>query len=84
MLHLAALNDGDPGTQRQRVLMMLSIATVYDLVGAPENHAFYFHGRGHGAPLESRQLMYGWLDTYLKPPAATATHLVGESTPAGE
>jgi len=84
MLHIAALNDGNPGTQRQRVLMMLSVADIYDLVGAPENHAFYFHGRGHGAPHESRQLMYGWLNTYLKPPEATATRLVHGPATAGE
>jgi len=84
MLHIAGLNDGHLGTQRQRVLMMLSIADIYEVVGAPENHAFFFHGKGHGAPHESQQLMYGWLDAYLKPPEATATRLVGEATPAGE
>ena len=84
MLHLAALNDGNPGTQRQRLLMMLSIADIYDVVGAPESHAFFFHGKGHGAPHESRQLMYAWLDTYLKPPEATATRLVEVATAAGK
>lgn len=65
-LHIAGLNDGEVGTQRQRVLMMLSVSRIYEVVSAPENHAFYFHGHGHGAPLDSRELMYGWLDMHLK------------------
>ena len=78
VLQIDALNDGNPGTQRQRVLMMLATADLYDLVGAPENYAFYIHGRGHSVPHESRQLIYGWMDTYLKPAEATATKLVAE------
>ncbi len=78
MLQIMALNDGNPGTQRQRVLMMLSIAKLYDIVEAPENYAFFTHGRGHSVPHETRQLMYGWMDNYLKPPEATATKLVTE------
>ncbi|MCF6285724.1 MAG: dienelactone hydrolase family protein, partial [Candidatus Hydrogenedentes bacterium] len=78
MLQIVALNDGNPGTQRQRVLMMLSIAKLYDIVEAPENYAFFVHGRGHSVPHETRQLMYGWMDNYLKPPEATATRLVAK------
>jgi pimeloyl-ACP methyl ester carboxylesterase len=75
-LHIAGLNDGDGGTQRQRVLMMLSVAKVYEVVGAPEMHAFYFHGHGHGAPFDARELMYGWLDMHLKGPNATSARLL--------
>ena len=41
MLQIVALNDGNPGTQRQRVLMMLSIADLYGIAAAPENYAFF-------------------------------------------
>lgn len=77
-LDLSAINDGNPGTQRQRVLMLMKIMDVYELQGAPENFGFYVHGRGHSVAHESRQLMYGWMDTHLKPAAATATKLVTE------
>ena len=76
-LDLAGLNDGNDLTQRQRVLMMMKIMDIYELEGVPENFAFYVHGRGHSVAHESRQLMYGWMDTHLKPPEATATKLVG-------
>jgi dienelactone hydrolase len=77
-LDLSALGDGDPLTQRQRVLMLMKVMDVYELTGAPDNFAFYVHGRGHSVAHESRQLMYGWMDTHLMPPARTATHRVGE------
>lgn len=81
MLQIIGLNDGVLGTQRQRVLMCLATADLYELIGAPENYAFFTHGRGHSVPHETRALMYAWMDTYLKPPEATATRLVAE-TPA--
>ena len=65
-LELFGLNDGDPLTQRQRVLMMLKVMDVYDLVGAPANLAFYVHGQGHVFDLDSRSLAYAWLDKHLK------------------
>ena len=79
-LDLSALNDGNPGTQRQRVLMLMKIMEVYELQGAPENFGFYVHGKGHSVAHESRQLMYGWMDSHLKPAEATATRLVDEPT----
>jgi hypothetical protein len=75
-LDLSAINDGHPPTQRQRVLMLMKVMDVYMLHDAADNFGFYVHGRGHSAAHESRQLMYGWMDTHLKPAAATATHLV--------
>ncbi len=77
-LDLSALNDGDPLTQRQRVLMNLKIMDVYELEKAPGNFAFYVHGRGHSVKHESRELMYGWMDAHLKPPAATEANRVQE------
>lgn len=77
-LDVSALNDGNPGTQRQRVLMLMKLMDVYELLGAADKFGFFVHGRGHSVPHESRQLIYGWLDTQLKPPAATATKLVSE------
>ena len=76
-LDLSGLNDGNDLTQRQRVLMMMKLMDIYELEDAPENFAFYVHGRGHSVAHESRQLMYGWMDTHLKPPESTATKLVG-------
>ncbi|MBN1491450.1 MAG: acetylxylan esterase [Phycisphaerae bacterium] len=75
-LDLSALNDGDPLTQRQRVLMNCKIMDVYELEKAPDNFAFYVHGRGHSVGHESRQLMYAWMDRFLKPAEATQTRLV--------
>ena len=77
-LDLSGLNDGVPGIQRQRVLMLTRIMDVYELEKAPENFAFFVHGRAHSVAHESRQLMYGWMDSHLKPEAATKTHLVNE------
>ncbi len=75
-MDLSALNDGNSRTQRQRVLMLMKVMDVYELLGVPENFAFFVHGRGHGVAHESRQLIYGWLDSHLKPPEATQTRLV--------
>ncbi|MCB1205921.1 MAG: dienelactone hydrolase family protein [Verrucomicrobiae bacterium] len=75
-LDISALNDGIPLTQRQRALMLLKIADVYELTGHPENFEFFIHGRGHSVPHESRELIYGFLDAHLKPAAATATGLL--------
>ncbi|WP_417383630.1 dienelactone hydrolase family protein [Gimesia sp.] len=75
-LDLSGLNDGDPLTQRQRVLMLLKVMDVYELEKAPQNFAFFVHGKGHSVAHESRELMYGWMDTHLKPSAATKTKLV--------
>ena len=65
-----------PLTQRQRVLMNLKIMDVYELEKAPGNFAFYVHGRGHSVKHESRELMYAWMDTHLKPPPATQAERV--------
>ena len=78
-LDLSGLNDGNPLVQRQRVLALMKIMDVYELVGMPGNFAFYVHGRGHSVKHESRQLMYAWMDTHLKPPEATKTRLANQS-----
>ncbi len=78
-LDVSGLNDGDPLVQRQRVLMLTSVMGVYDLLGASPNFAFFVHGRGHSVAYESRELIYGWLDSHLKPAEATQTRLVGEA-----
>ena len=64
-LDLSGLNDGDPLTQRQRILMNLKIMDVYELEGKPQNFAFYVHGQGHSGQSDSRQLMFAWLDKHL-------------------
>jgi hypothetical protein len=76
-LDVSALNDGDPVGQRQRVLMLTSVMQVYEVQNVAENFAFFVHGRGHSVAHESRELIYGWLDSHLKPAAATAAKLLG-------
>jgi Glucuronyl esterase, fungi len=66
LLEVSAINDGNRGTQKQRVLMLMAVSNVYQIVGAPENFAFYVNGYGHASPAESRALMYAWMDTHLK------------------
>lgn len=75
-LDVSGLNDGDPLTQRQRILMNLKIMDVYELNKSPQNFAFFAHGRGHSVAHESRQLIYGWMDTHLLPAERTAARLV--------
>lgn len=75
-LDLSGLNDGDPLTQRQRVLMLMKVMDVYELEKAPQNFAFFVHGKGHSVAHESRALMYAWMDTHLKPKSATKTRLI--------
>jgi len=77
-LDVYALNDGNPLVQRQRVLMSLKIADVYELLGKPEHYSFYVHGRGHSVPYQSRELIYGFLDAHLKPESAIQSHLVDQ------
>ena len=75
-LDLSGLNDGHGPTQRQRLLMLMKVMDVYELEGSPENFGFYVHGRGHSVAHESRQLIYGFMDSHLKPPGATKARLV--------
>ncbi len=79
-LDLSGLNDGHGPTQKQRLLMLMKVMDVYELEGAPQNFGFYVHGRGHSVAHESRQLIYGWMDTHLKSAAATRTRLVTSAT----
>jgi dienelactone hydrolase len=65
-LDVSGMNDGDGNVQRQRVLMLTSVMGAYELVGAPQNFAFFVHGRGHSVEHESRELIYGWLDAHLR------------------
>ncbi|WP_298868218.1 alpha/beta fold hydrolase [uncultured Gimesia sp.] len=75
-LDLSGLNDGNPLTQRQRILMLLKVMDVYEIEKAPQKFAFFVHGKGHSVAHESRELMYGWMDSNLKPKSATKTKLV--------
>jgi len=75
-MDVSALNDGIPLTQRQRALMLMKLADVYELTGKPENFAFFIHGRGHSVSHESRALIYGFLDAHLKPEEETKTRLL--------
>lgn len=75
-LDVSGLNDGIKLTQRQRILMNLKLMDVWELEKAPQNFGFFAHGRGHTVAHESRQLIYGWMDSHLKPADYTATKLV--------
>lgn len=77
-LDVSGLNDGQKLTQRQRILMNLKLMDVWELEKAPQNFAFFAHGRGHSIKHESRELIYGWMDTHLKPAEATETKLVDQ------
>lgn len=74
-LDVAAINDGNVATQRQRVLMLMKVMQVYELEGVPQQFAFYIHGKGHAVPHESRELIYGFMDSILRP-ETTVTRLV--------
>ncbi len=76
LLDVSALNDGAGLTQRQRVLALMKVADAYQFEQAPQNFAFFVHGRGHSVPHESRELIYGFLDAHLKPAVATAARAV--------
>ena len=80
-MDLSGLNDGNGLVQRQRVLALLRIMDVYELEKAPQNFAFYVHGRGHSVAHESRALIFGWMDVHLKPPSVTQTHLLSADEP---
>ncbi len=75
-LDVSGLNDGNPLVQRQRVLVLLKVSEVYELLGVPQNFAFFVHGKGHSAPYESRQLIYAFLEWHLQPPEVTQAKLV--------
>lgn len=77
-LDVSALNDGNGLTQRQRALMLMKVMDVYELENAANNFSLYIHGAEHSVPHASRALIYAWMDTHLKPPEATATHLVDD------
>lgn len=77
-LDVSALNDGPRLTQKQRVLMLLKVADVYELLGVPENFEFFVHQRGHAMPVETRALMVAFFDSHLKPKAATTSQRVQE------
>ena len=75
-LDVSGLNDGQKRTQRQRILMNLKLMDVWELEAAAENFAFFAHGRGHSIKHESRELIYAWMNTHLKPAEATKTERV--------
>ena len=80
-LDVSALNDGPRLTQKQRVLMLLKVADVYELLGVPQNFEFFVHQRGHSMPVETRQLMGAFFDAHLKPKEATEAQRVSPPEP---
>ena len=62
-MDLAGLNDGPPGTQRQRVLMLMKIMEIYELEGVPENFSFYIHAATRWPTNRDRSCMVSWMPT---------------------
>lgn len=77
-LDVSGINDGERLTQKQRVLMLLKVADVYELLGVPQNFEFFVHQRGHSVPVETRALMVAFFDAHLKPKEATEAKRAGE------
>ena len=72
-LDCLSVNDeygGSPLSHRQRVLMNLRLADVWELEGAPQNFAFYVRGQGHSFQYDTRELVYAWMDKHLQNPRA--------------
>jgi pimeloyl-ACP methyl ester carboxylesterase len=80
-LDVSALNDGPRLTQKQRVLMMLKVADVYEILGVPQNFEFFVHQRGHSMPVETRELMGAFFDAHLKPKEATEARRITPPEP---
>lgn len=76
-LDVSGLNDGRRGTQRQRVLMLMKVMEAYQWEDAEAKFGFFVHGRGHSVAHESRELIYGFLDSELRPDT-TITKRVNE------
>ncbi|NLF07344.1 MAG: alpha/beta fold hydrolase [Pirellulaceae bacterium] len=72
-LDCLSVNDiygGSPASHRQRVLMDLLLADLWQLHGSPENFAFYVRGQKHSCQHDTRELIYAWIDKHLETPHA--------------
>lgn len=67
-LDISGLNDGHRATQKQRVLMLVTVSEIWQRLGAEERFAFWVHGKGHAVPPEARELMGNWLTEQLAAP----------------
>ena len=67
-LDISGLNDGHRGTQKQRVLMLLTVSEIWQRLGGEDRFAFWVHGKGHSVPPEARELMGTWLTEQLTAP----------------
>ncbi len=61
---------GSTLSHRQRVLMDLRLADVWQLERVPVNFAFYVRGQGHSFQYDTRELVYAWIDKHLQTPRA--------------
>lgn len=67
-LDIISLNDiygPDKEGHKERVLMDLRLADVWELEKAAENFAFYVRSQGHSCQHDNDELMYAWLDKHL-------------------
>ncbi len=68
-----SLNDiygPDQQGHKQRVLMNLRLADIWQLEGAAANFAFYVRSQEHSCQHDNNELMYAWLDKHLGQPRA--------------
>ncbi len=74
-LDCLSVNDvygGSPASHRQRVMMDLRLTDLWNLLGTPENFAFYVRGQKHSCQHDVRELIYAWIDKQLDVPCATS------------
>jgi hypothetical protein len=65
-LNISSLTDtATPLSARALQELAARVREVYQLLGAEDRFAVYFHDCGHTFPAESRALAYGWLDRQL-------------------
>ncbi len=68
-LDCLSVNDrygGSPASHRQRVMMDLRLTDLWQLLGVPQNFAFYVRGQGHSCRHDVRELIYAWIDKHLE------------------
>lgn len=66
-LNISSLTDSScPLSARALQELAVRVREAYELLGAADRFAVYFHDAGHAFPAESRALAYAWLDRHLR------------------
>jgi len=64
-LDIFGLNDGNKEVQHRRTDLLNRVSNIYELLGQPENFAYFAHAGGHSYKPESRSLAEAFLATHL-------------------